>query len=357
MRPASWAVVDQEALKHNLQQVRLQVSQSKIMAVIKANGYGHGLSLVAGALKGEGVDAFAVARVDEAIELREAGISQRIVVLEGFYNRDELQLHCQYQLEPVIHTLEQIIILENDGSADSHLWLKLDTGMHRLGIEVENFRSCYERLRKRFMVSIMTHLANADDQDDPMTLRQLNLFNEQVSGYSSERSIANSAGIIGWKQSHAEWVRPGIMLYGVSPFVEKAGFELGLKPVMSLYSRLISIKTVLAGERIGYGGSYTCQRKSRIGVIAIGYGDGYPRQVLSDTPVLINGERVFLVGRVSMDMITVDLTDHPAIKVGDSALLWGAGLPVESIAKKAGTISYTLLCGVTQRVKFVKNQL
>lgn len=353
MKPASWAIIDQEALKYNLQQVRLQTPQSKIMAVIKANGYGHGLCSIARALRG--ADAFAVARVDEAIQLRGAGIRQRIAVLEGFSDKDELQSHAQYRLEPVIHTLEQLPFLENIDVSVSHIWLKLDTGMHRLGIDPEDFQSCYDRLRKHYTVSVMTHLANADERDDLTTLKQLELFSQLVSSYSSERSIANSAGIIGWKKSHAEWVRPGIMLYGVSPFAEKTGPELGLKPVMSLYSRLISIKTVSAGEAIGYGGNYVCQRKSRIGVIAIGYGDGYPRQVASGTPVLIDGQRVLQVGRVSMDMITVDLSDYPAIKIGDPVLLWGEGLPVEEIARRANTIPYTLLCGVTQRVNFIEN--
>jgi len=200
----------------------------------------------------------------------------------------------------------------------------------------------------------MTHLANADDKNDDKTLKQISLFNETVAGFSGERSIANSAGILGWKQSLTDWVRPGVMLYGISPFLDSTGEQLGLKPVMELHSQLIALKQIEAGDTVGYGGSWTCKKPTTLGVVAIGYGDGYPRYAKAGTPVLVNGQRVPLVGRVSMDMITVDLETQPDAKPGDPVILWGGDLPVEEIALWADTISYTLVCGVTQRVQLVE---
>lgn len=350
MRSAAWAVIDLGALAYNLQKVRDFAADSKVMAVIKSNGYGHGICEVAGAL--EEADAFAVARVDEAVQLREAGFSQRIVVLEGFSDGDELILFHKFNLEPVIHAPHQLRLLEQSNNRSiSHSWLKIDTGMHRLGIEPDCFEAFYERLNHIVPTSVMTHLACSDELENPMTVQQKKLFDEVTGHCMAEKSIANSAAIMEWQSIQGEWVRPGIMLYGASPFADKGGEALGLKPVMSLYSKLISIKSVKKGDSVGYGGSFRCPNNCRVGVIAIGYGDGYPRHVKPGSPVLVNGERVKLIGRVSMDMVTVNLSEQPEAEVGDICQLWGEGLPVDEVAKYADTIGYTLLCGVTNRVQ------
>lgn len=328
------------------------------MALVKANGYGHGMLRIAEAL--QNVDAFAVARADEGIRLRKAGLKNRIVVLEGFTCSEELDSLLEHQLEPVLHSNTQLDILEvRKEQGQLAAWMKLDTGMNRLGFKAKDFNKTYQRLTKCSIVkqpiNLMTHLANADDQSDDKTLAQINLFNETIEGYPGERSIANSAGILGWSQSLSHWVRPGVMLYGISPFPERTGQELGLKPVMSLHSRLIAVKHIEAGDTVGYGGRWICEKSTTLGVVAIGYGDGYPRYAKSGTPVLVNGKRVPLVGRVSMDMITVDLATQPGAKPGDDVILWGEGLAIEEIARCADTIPYTLACGVTQRVQVIES--
>ena len=353
-QPAAHALLDLQALTHNLRRIRTAAPQSKIMAVIKANAYGHGAVDIAHALVE--ADAFAVARVDEGVNLREAGIGQRIAVLQGFINAEELALHSRYGLEPIVHHPKQVEILES-ASLDQPVkaWLKLDSGMHRLGLSVDEFADCHARLSRcpaiRQPLCTITHLANADDVEDSVTEQQLGLFGGQVSAMSGERSIANSAGLLAWENALAEWVRPGLALYGVSPFPNRTAEQDGLKPVMTLRTRLIAIKPLNVGDAVGYGGDWVCQRPTRMGVAAIGYGDGYPRHAHSGTPVLVRDHRVNLIGRVSMDMITLDLTDCPSAAIGDEVTLWGEGLPVEEIARHADTIPYVLLCNVTPRVK------
>ena len=353
---AVYAVLNNEAVQHNLSVVRQYAPGARIMAVIKANGYGHGLQRMAEALTG--VDAFAVARADEGIRLRNAGFTQPITVLEGFRNRDELDAFLQQGLDTVLHSFQQLDMLEHCRHP-RHLgvWIKIDTGMNRLGFRPADAGDAYQRLQRCRIVQnpvrFMTHLANADDRTDDQTPRQIALFNDTLEGFPNERSIANSAGILGWKDALTDWVRPGIMLYGISPFPDQTGRALGLKPVMGLYSQLIAVKPVYRGETVGYGGTWRCNEPMLMGVIAVGYGDGYPRYVQSGTPVLVNGRRVPLIGRVSMDMITVDLRSQPDAKPGDPAALWNEDLPVEEIAHCAGTIPYTLVCGITQRVQII----
>ncbi|MDD5321198.1 MAG: alanine racemase [Methylococcales bacterium] len=353
MIPAVYAVLDLNAAEHNLQKVRSYAPDAKIMAVIKANGYGHGLLRIAEAL--QNVDAFAVARVDEGIRLRKAGNKRRIVVLEGFTCAEELDELVKYRLDPLVHSFTQLEILENRTEQEAcAIWLKLDTGMNRLGFKPEEFNAAYQRLNQcsiiRHPISLMTHLANADDKQDTTTLKQISLFNDTVGLLPGQRSIANSAGILAWKEALTDWVRPGVMLYGISPFPDNTGAQLGLKPVMGLHSRLIAVKPISRGDKVGYSGTWICEKPTILGVVAIGYGDGYPRYAKTGTPVLVNGQRVPLIGRVSMDMITVDLETQPKAKPGDPVTLWGAGLAVEEIALCADTIPYTLVCGVTQRV-------
>ncbi|GAW85660.1 alanine racemase [Bathymodiolus platifrons methanotrophic gill symbiont] len=343
------------ALRHNVRKVRELAPKSNLMAVIKANAYGHGLICVANSLT-DVVDALAVARIDEGIRIREAGVQGRILVLQGFSQLDELELLQRYQLESVIHTEQQLSILESAMLQRAiSIWIKIDTGMNRLGIRPEQFSVVLQRLQQcsgvQPEINFMTHFANADDIQGDKTTRQLQLFNEVTKLNVGQRSSANSAAIIAWPETRQDWIRPGLMLYGASPLLQQTAQQLMLLPVMSLYSQVIALKQVKKGEAVGYGGSWVADKDTSLGVVSIGYGDGYPRYAKQGTPVLINNKRVPLVGRVSMDMITVDLTEHTDIQVGDQVLLWGDGLPVEEIAAGAETIPYTLLCGITRRVQ------
>jgi alanine racemase len=348
--------LDLGALRHNLQRLRAVAPASRVMAAIKANGYGHGLVRVARTLAE--VDALGVACLEEALRLREAGITTPITLLEGFFHADELPAICRHDLDIVIHHAQQIAILEQQPPPTPlRVWLKVDSGMHRLGVPAGEVKVQWQRLTAIGTVvvsGLMTHLANADDLKDAATDRQLRLFHTSCAGLPGERTIANSAGLLGWPQSHAAWNRPGIALYGVSPFIGGRAAEHGLRPVMTLRSELIAVNRLQQGDAIGYGGSWCCPEEMTVGVVAIGYGDGYPRHAAAGTPVLLNGRRVPLVGRVSMDMLTVDLRGQPEASIGDEVVLWGDGLPVEEIAEHAATISYELLCGVTGRVRVIE---
>ncbi len=357
MTCAAKASINLKALQYNLQRVRESAGNSDVIAVIKANGYGHGLLRVAQALANS--DAFAVAKTEEALALREAGITKPILLLEGFTDGPELALLQQHAIDTVVHHPEQITLLEQARLPQPlKVWLKVDTGMHRLGIGIDQFDTCFSRLQacNNVMPSmvIMSHFANADDRSDPRTFTQLKRFFNATKGCDLPFSLANSAAILSCDESHGAWVRPGIMLYGVSPFIKGVASDEGLQPVMTLSSKLIAVNHYKKGSALGYGGSWRCPEDMPVGVVAIGYGDGYPRAASAGTPVLINGVRVPLIGRVSMDMINVDLRALPAAKIGDSAILWGEGLAVEEIAECAQTIPYELLCRVTQRVKFIE---
>jgi len=358
MTPAAYVRLDLDAVRHNLHQVKRYAPNHKIMAVIKANAYGHGITRVARALTE--ADGLAVARLDEGVRLRKAGITQPITVLQGFVCSDELQSMLQHGLDAVVHTPQQIELLQQQSAHNAGLtvWLKMDSGMNRLGFKNADFANAYQALLRCSIVeqpvNLITHFANADDLLDDKTRCQIDVFNRAIEGFPGQRSIANSAGIIGWPNVISDWVRPGLMLYGCSPFAGKTGTDFGLRPVMSLHARVIAIKNVSAGETVGYSGTWQCKVDTRIGVISIGYGDGYHRHTRPEAPVLVNGQRVPLIGRVSMDMITVDLTSQPHASPGDPVTLWGPGLPVEEIARYADTIPYTLLCGITQRVYVVE---
>ena len=356
MTRSTRAIIDLAALQHNLQIAQQSAANAKVMAVIKANAYGHGLVPIANALAN--ADAFAVATLDEAIQLRRAGIRKPITLLEGFTQQDELSVIAEQQLDVVIHHALQVTLLERHRGHAIAIWLKIDTGMHRLGFNPLEIAACYERLRQMQSVQQpirwFTHLANADNRADQYTVNQLTLFQSTIQaamkGVSVITSVANSAGILAWPDSHGDWVRPGIMLYGVSPFVDSTATSHKLKPVMTLHSALLAVNQRRKGDRIGYSGSYVCPDDMSVGVVAIGYGDGYPRHAKAGTPVLVNGQRVPLIGRVSMDMIMVDLRSQPQANIGDPVILWGQGLAIEEIAQYADTISYQLLCAVTTRV-------
>ncbi len=349
------ALIDLDACRHNLSIAKEAAPDSKCIAIIKANAYGHGMVEIAKALND--ADMFGVARIDEAIQLREAGITVPVLLLEGFSSENELNLVRQHKLDCVIHNESQLNLFEQSTGEKISVYLKIDSGMHRLGFNPDDVVDVMQRLKQNTNVNttvkLMTHLANADDKQDDTTLKQIEVFYQSIESFSaSETSIANSAGILGWPQSHALWNRPGIMLYGVSPFIKGKASDHNLKPVMTLSSQLVAVKKIKKGESIGYGGTYICEKDMIVGIVAIGYGDGYPRHAKTGTPVLVNNKRCSLLGRVSMDMICIDLDEQPAAKVNDPVVLWGEGLPVEEIAESADTIAYELLCGVTNRVEF-----
>lgn len=355
MSRATTALIDLSALRHNLQRVRDTAPGCRIAAAVKANAYGHGLLRVAQAL--EGADALAVACIEEAVALREGGIKKPILLLEGVFEASELPLCSQLSLEIVVHHLTQLEMLEHARLEHPlQVWLKIDTGMHRLGVAPDQVIEIWQRLDACPTVApgirLMSHLANADDRNDDYTSHQLQVLREITTGLSGELSLANSAGVLGWPQTHFDWVRPGLMLYGASPFVDGLGAKENLRPVMTLSTRLISIKHLSRGEPVGYSCTWTCPQEMDVGIAAIGYGDGYPRHAPSGTPVLVNGRQATLIGRVSMDMLCIDLREHPQARVGDPVVLWGKGLPVENIARAASTIPYTLMCGITPRVHF-----
>ena len=348
------AIVDTAALRHNLARVRTTAPGSGVMAVIKANAYGHGLVPAAKAMADS--DGFAVARLEEGLALRRAGLANRILLLEGACGAEQLALAAQQDFDLMVHSFEQIEMLEGRaGSEVVRTWLKVDTGMNRLGFRVEEFAVAHRRLVGIANVApdptLVTHLASADDRRDPKTTTQLQAFGTATAGVPGARSIANSAAMLAWPATRADWVRPGLMLYGVSPFPSGAGADLGLRPAMTLQSEVIAVKAVKQGETVGYGGAWRALRSTRMAVVAGGYGDGYPRSTGPGAPVLVNGHHAPLIGRVSMDMITVDATDLPAVAIGDPVVLWGEGVPVEDVARHAGTIPYELICGVSQRVQ------
>lgn len=347
------AVIDTDALRANLSRIRAVAPDSQVLAVVKANAYGHGLVPVAKALRA--ADAFGVARLEEGVVLRDAAIVQPIVLLEGVFSPGQLTEAAERRLEIVVHETEQIQLLEAyRGSHRFRVWLKIDTGMNRLGFRTERAAAALDRLRALTHaveeIRLMTHLARADERASDETAHQVRRFEAIAVGQSLVTSIGNSAGIFAWPHARGQWVRPGLALYGVSPFEGETGASLGLRPAMTLATTVIALRNVPKGEAVGYGGGWRAPRDSVIAVVAAGYGDGLPRAMASGTPVLIQGRRVPLVARVSMDMITVDVTDLPGVQVGSPAILWGNGLPAEDVAPGAGTIAYELLCGVSQRV-------
>ncbi len=347
------ADVDLEALVANLQRARTAAPCSRVAAVVKADAYGHGLVPVARALEAS-VDRLAVACLEEAARLHGAGIGRPSLLLEGVFEAAELAEAAVLGAAVVVHCEEQLAALERAGlTRPVEVWLKVDTGMHRLGWPAEDVPAIWPRLRACPAVGdvvLMSHLASADRPGDACNAAQLDRFDSATHGLEAERSMANSAAVLSRPEAHGDWVRPGIMLYGASPLAGRTASELGLEPVMTLRSRLIAVRQCRAGDRVGYGGDWVCPEAMPVGVVAIGYGDGYPRHLPAGTPVLVGDRRLPLIGRVSMDMITIDLRGRPETRPGDGVVLWGAGLPVDEIAARAGTIAYELLCQVTPRV-------
>jgi alanine racemase len=346
------ARIDLAAVRHNLARIRVLAPRSAVACVVKADAYGHGLARIFPAL--EGADILAVATTGEATICREQGWRGRLLLLEGPSNAAEFDAAVSLDAEMVVHHETQLQLLrQRQRDVRRALWLKLDTGMHRLGFAQSDAKAVHdelEKLRGDEATVLMSHFACADDASNPLTLQQIARFEKATAGLQGVVSLANSAGMLNFPQSQRDCVRPGIMLYGISPCQRKKAAEIGLKPAMTLQCDLIAINQARAGDTVGYGAAYSCPADMRIGVGAIGYGDGYPRHARNGTPVLVNGRRAPLVGHVSMDMITINLSGDDDARVGDCVTLWGQGLPIEEVAPWADSIPYQLICGVTDRV-------
>ncbi|QNH74840.1 alanine racemase [Pseudomonas protegens] len=353
MRPAR-ALIDLQALRHNYQLAR-EVSGVRALAVIKADAYGHGAVRCAQALEAE-ADGFAVACIEEALELRAAGIRAPILLLEGFFEASELALIVEHDFWCVVHSLWQLEAIEQTAVAKPlTVWLKLDSGMHRVGLHPKDYQAAYQRLQasgKVEKIVLMSHFARADELDCPRSSEQVAVFEAARQGLGAEISLRNSPAVMGWPSVPSDWVRPGIMLYGATPFEENNSVAERLQPVMTLESKVICVRELPAGEPVGYGAKFITDKPMRIGVVAMGYADGYPRHAPTGTPVLVDGQRSRLLGRVSMDMLCVDLTDVPQAGLGSSVELWGKNILASEVALAAGTIPYQLFCNL-RRVPLV----
>lgn len=353
MIKSATAKISASSLKHNIQVIKQKAPHSKIIAVVKANAYGHGVVFVSSILEPL-VDCFGVARLQEALALRSNGIIKPILLLEGFFSANDLAILAVNNIQTVVHCEEQLQALEQANLPNPiKVWLKVDTGMHRLGVHLSQVKHFYQRLQHCPNVlpdiGFVSHFSRADELDSDYTQLQLQRFLQATADTQAERSIAASGGILFWANSHLEWIRPGIIMYGIAPN-EQNGESYGLQPVMTLTSSLIAVREHKQGEPVGYGGAWISPQDTKIGVVAIGYGDGYPRNIPTGIPVYLNGRLVPIVGRVSMDMLTVDLGKNSQDKVGDEVILWGKELPIEEIARQTGLLSYELITKLTPRV-------
>ena len=369
----AWATIDLQAIKKNLGLVRSLCPESKIVPVIKANAYGHGMEQVARALQESHtrLSAFAVATLEEALQLHKLNLGTPIVLLAGFANAEELGECLEAKIQPVVHSMHQLTMLQDRFDEDffagnRRIWIKHNSGMNRLGFSTGACAEAFPAVHRYpdTELVLMSHLACADDLENPqardLTYKQMAEFNAlrqrlmQITDAPVDSSLAASAGILNLPETHYQYVRPGIMLYGGSPVVGTTGAELGLLPAMTLKARLMAINEAKAGSTVGYGARYTCKQNTRVGVVGIGYADGYPRSAADGTPVVVHVQgqalRTQLIGRVSMDMITIDLTGIDAAQIGDEVTLWGAGLSADEVARYSDTISYELFTKVTQRV-------
>ena len=349
MRPIK-ARISLDAMAHNLRVARQYAGSAKVIAVVKANAYGHGLSRALRAFAA--TDAFAVLTVEEASNLRQMGVQQPILLLEGLFSVEELQTCTDLDVWPMIHCRQQLDWLKQRPTAKPlHMFVKLDTGIHRLGFALHEFEAVLAELQALPAVgeiTLMTHFAQADE---PAGIAPaLQAFQQHAAPTQLPWTTANSAALLRYPEARGDWVRPGIMLYGASPFVETSAAELGLKPAMTLTSEIIAVQSLKSGDGLGYGLAFHAPHDMRIGVVACGYADGYPRHAPTGTPILVDGQRTRTLGRVSMDMLFVDLSSLPAARVGSPVVLWGADLPVEEVAHAAGTVSYELLCALAARV-------
>lgn len=357
MSRPTYITIDSSALYHNLTQIKRYAPGKKIFAMVKANAYGCGVDKIAPLLEGH-VDALGVACIEEALALKKIGIRTPCILFQGVFSADEYPVVAQEQFSCIIHEPNQLRWLLNTPLNKSiTLWVKVNTGLNRLGFKVDDLQEVMNALQScpwvHQEIGLMTHLACADEPERRENLQQISLFESiSVAGFT-QRSIANSAAIMEFPQAHADAVRPGIMLYGVSPFANKNSIDLGLKPVMRFNSAISAIHHNPPLTPIGYGGTWRSKHPSVIGIVAAGYGDGYPRHIKENTPVWVDGVEVPIVGRVSMDMLAVDLSKHPQVKPGAVVELWGSQILIERVARSAGTIGYELLCQLTDRPRFV----
>jgi len=356
MRPAR-ASIDLQALRHNYRLAR-SLTGAKALAVVKADAYGHGAVRCAQALQEE-ADGFAVACIEEALQLRIAGITAPILLLEGFFDASELELIVQHDLWCVVHSLWQLEAIEQASiGTPLQIWLKLDSGMHRVGLHPADYPTAYQRLLatgKVGKVVLMSHFARADEPECTATIEQVQVFERARHGIAAQVSLRNSPAVLGWPSVPSDWVRPGIMLYGASPFEQAHEVATQLQPVMTLASRVISVRELPVGEAVGYGGGFVTERPTRVGVVAMGYADGYPRVAPTGTPVVVAGQRSRLLGRVSMDMLCIDLTDVPQAGLGSPVELWGKQVLASDVALRAGTIAYQIFCNV-KRVPLIYSE-
>lgn len=347
MRPAR-ALIDLQALRHNYRIAR-EITGAKALAVIKADAYGHGAVRCAQALEAE-ADGFAVACIEEALELRAAGIRAPVLLLEGFFEADELALIVEHDFWCVVHSLWQLEAIQKTTlSKPITVWLKLDSGMHRVGLHPKDYQEAYQRLLasgKVAKVVLMSHFARADELHEQSSAEQVAVFEAARKGLSAEVSLRNSPAVLGWPQIPSDWVRPGIMLYGATPFEEANTVAARLQPVMTLESKVICVRELPAGEPIGYGARFITSKPMRVGVVAMGYADGYPRHAPTGTPVMVDGQRSQLIGRVSMDMLCIDLTDVPQAGLGSTVELWGKNILASDVAAAADTIPYQIFCNL-----------
>jgi alanine racemase len=348
MRPAK-ALIDLDALRHNYRLAK-RLGGGKALAIVKADAYGHGAVPCARALEAE-ADGFGVACIEEALELREAGIKAPILLMEGCFDADELPLVVAHDLWIAVSTPAQVeAVLAFPTTSTLHLWLMLDSGMHRLGLSPEAFRDAHAKLSALPHVAplvLASHLARADELGSTRTLEQWDTFRRATAGLAGETSLCNSAAALGWPQLRNDWSRPGLMLYGADPLLPQPNAHVdSLRPVMTLESRIFCVRDIGVGEPVGYGARFVAERPTRVGVVAMGYADGYPQFAPNGTPALIDGAPGKLIGRVSMDMLTVDLTDHPQAGIGSRVQLWGNAPTVAELSPRCNTSAYRLLCGL-----------
>jgi alanine racemase len=349
MRPIQ-ARISIGAMAHNLRVARSHAREAGVLAVVKANAYGHGLSRALRAFAA--ADGFAVLTLEEAANLRLMGVDKPILLLEGIFGKDEIASCAQLGLWPVLHHASQLEWLAQQPPAQPlQVFLKFDSGMHRLGFPLDERASVIARTQAApgvAGITLMTHFAQADEAGG--VAWQLRPFLDGTAAYGLPWSSANSAALLRYPETVGAWVRPGIMLYGASPFPDTPAEQLGLKPAMTLLSELISVRTLKPGDGVGYGQRFRAERAMRVGIVACGYADGYPRHAPTGTPVVVNGRATRTLGSVSMDMLCVDLSEDATAGVGSPVILWGEGMPVEDVAAAAGTISYELLCALAARV-------
>ncbi len=347
------ATIALEALRHNYAAAKAAAPRSRVLAVVKANAYGHGLERAARALKD--ADGFGLIEIENAVRLRELGFTREVLLLEGFFEASELPVLAASNIATAVHSEEQLRMLKAFRGGALDVYLKINTGMNRLGFPPEQAKAALSRLQETGAarsVTLMTHFANSDVGDG--IAEAMRRFESATAGLALPRSLANTAAIFAHPATHADTVREGIALYGATPFADRSAAQLGVRPAMTLSSELIAVQDLAAGEAVGYGATYRAEAPHRVGVVACGYADGYPRSAPTGTPIVVGGVRTRTVGRVSMDLITVDLTPVPQARVGTPVTLWGEGIPIDELARSAGTNGYELMCRLAPRVKIVE---